>query len=577
MRHRRPQSRRLPPGLPFLLPSVAGFLSFYVLPFFIILYYSLLKDPFRREYAGLANYLRLLDNPAFLLGLKNTLLFLCAAAGIALILSLLLALALERLLPRSRLFRSALLLPLTVPTAALLLLVSVLWDYHGAANALLVALGLPAASWLNGGWSRLTYTLLFLWKYVGLSAMLFLAALQTIPREEREAAALDGASGLRRFFSVELPHLTPTALFVLLCLLLFGFRFFREIYLISGRYPAREMYLLQHFMHNVFELLDYQKLSAAAVLLFLLTSLLMGGLVLLSRRLGAGSVLSLPEPEGCRSGWGRVRCGGILLAALLLLLCLLPSLLTLTHSLAGEEELQTRYAAVFDRQNLREVQTPLLLWPERPGTEAYQTLLADNRFPQRAWNSVALAVPALLGQLFVSVWAAYGFCRWQGKGRNALFLLYVILFLMPYEVTLLPNFLMARWLGVYDSRWAVWLPCWFSPLPVCLLAKQMERVPAELREAAALDGAGERRILFHIVLPQLRGTLGVMIFLLFIDVWNMIELPLTLFKTDALQPLSVWLGSVRSLALAPHFASAVLYSLPPLLLFFVSQRRRETK
>lgn len=565
------QTRR---GALFLLPSLVGFVCFFILPFFMILYYSTVNDPIRREFVGLLNYTRLLKNPAFLLGLKNTLIFLGAAAAATLVLSLLLALALRKFYPRSGLLQSVLLFPLTVPVVALLLLVSVFLDFHGAVNALLSALGVQPVSWLDGGWSRVTMLLLFLWKHCGLCALLFLSALQTIPQEEREAATIDGANGPKRFFYVELPHLAPTALFILLVALLFGFRFFREIYLLAGRYPAQEMYLLQHFMHNVFEILDYQKLSAAAVLLFLFTAFVMGALALLGRRMGADSVLSLPhvEPRSGRRRGGTLTVGAVL-AVILVIVCLMPSVLTLLHSFAGERELQARYAAVFDWRSLIEEPVKLLLWPEKPGLEGYRTLFADQAALRRIWNSVSLAIPALIGQLLFATGAAYGFARWRGKLRNVLFFLYIVLLLMPYEVTLLPNFLMARWLGVLDTSWAVWLPYWFSPLPVYLLAKQMERVPAELREAAALDGAGEWRLFTRIYLPQIRGTLGITVFLLFIDVWNMTELPLTLLKTDTLQPLSVWLSNVRAGALAPSFAAAVIFSVPPLLLFFAARKR----
>lgn len=557
-------------GVFFLLPSFAGFVCFYILPFFLILYYSVLNDPIRKEYVGLVNYGKLLHNPAFRRGLKNTLLFLCPAATVTLVLSLLLALLLRRLCPRSRLIQSVLLFPLTVPAVAMLLICSVFLDYHGVLNALRTALHLQPVSWLDGWRSRSMLLGWYLWKHCGLCALLFLAALQTVPQEEREAAELDGAGDWQRLWHIELPHLAPTAMFIVLVSLLFGFRFFREIYLLAGRYPAQEMYLLQHFMHNVFEILDYQKLSAAAVLLFLLTALIMGPLALLARRLGADSVLSLPQTERQRDG----NIVGAVFCVLLAFVCLLPSALTLLHSFAGEGELQAHYAAVFDWRSLIDKPVKLLLWPSEPGTEGYRALFADRAALRRFWNSVRLALPALAGGLLFAVFAAYGFATLRGKLRNAVFFLYVVLLLMPYEVTLLPNYLMARWLGILDTRWAVWLPCWFSPLPVYLLTKQMERVPAELREAAALDGAGAWKLLWRICLPQLRGTLGITVFLLFIDAWNMTELPQALLKSETMQPLSVWLSGSDSSALALRFSTAVLFSLPPIAVYFLMKKRK---
>lgn len=554
----------------FLLPGLAGFCCFYLVPFFFILYYSVVNDAFRQEFAGLQNYGRLLRNPAFLLGLKNSLLFLGMAAAATLLFSLLLAFLLQSVCPRSGVLHSVLLFPLTVPAAAILLLVSVFFDFHGILNGLLTALGIQPLSWLNGGLGRLTLLLLFLWKHCGLCSLLLLAALQTIPSEEREAAKLDGANGAQLFFRIELPHLAPSMLFIVLLSLLFGFRFFREIYRLEGRYPTRELYSLQHFMHNVFEILDYQKLSAAAVLLFVFTALCMGVLALLCRRLGADSVICLPQ-SGQRE---KPRIVGVVFTLLFSVLCLFPSVVTLLHSFAEEQDLQLHYSAVFDRRSLMDQPVRLLLLPDRLTLSGYRTLLdGHSAWKKQLLNSVFLTVPALLGQLFFAFSSAYGFSRLRGTLRNTLFFLYIVLLLMPYEVILLPNYLTARFLGILDTRWAVWLPCWFSPLPVYLLAKQMERVPAELREAAELDGAGEWTLLTRIYLPQLRGVLGMTVFFLFIDAWNMTELPLTLLTSPALQPFSVFLSDVQAGALSPSFAAAVLFSLPPLLLFFAAQKR----
>ena len=547
----------------FLLPSLLGILCFYLLPFLIILVYSFFDDPIRRNYTGFVNYAALLKNHAFLLALKNTVLFLAGAVGSTLLISLLLALALRRLLARSGLMKAALALPLTVPAATIVILVTILLDRYGALNGLIRVIGLKPENWLDGNWARRSMILLYLWKHSGLFTLLLTAALETIPKDEREAALLDGAGKARIFFSIELHHIAPALLFTALAGLFFGFRFFREIGLLFGRYPAEGLYLVQHFMRNVFSLLDYQKLSAGAVLLFLLAALGMGIPALLIRRFGGDGNL-LPQRDAPVRRKSRFRAGD-LLPALILLICALPTLLTLIHALAGEGELRERYAAIWDRRSLDPESVRLLLWPEKLTLESFRVFFSGGGLLRAYGRSLLYTLPAFAVQLPISLCAAWGFARLKGKLRNVLLLLYMILLLLPWEVTLVPNFLIARWLGLLETPWAVWLPSAFSPLPVYLLSKYFQRLLPELREAAELDGAGEWQIFTRISLPNIRPALGSMAFLGFIDLWNMVELPRTLLRQESLMPLSVTLANIRADApLGPVFAASLAYLAPPL-------------
>ena len=566
--------RDLRPAL-FLLPSLTGVLCFYLLPFLIILGYSFLDDPLRRNWKGLGNYASLLRNHAFLLALKNTVLFLAGAVGLTLLAALLLALLLRRLLARSGLMKAALTLPLTVPVVTVVILVTLLLDWYGALNGLLRGLGLSPMNWLDGVWARRSMILLYLWKHCGLFTLLLSAALETVPEEEREAALLDGAGRGRMFFSIELPHIAPALLFVVLAGLVFGFRFFREIVLLCGRYPAENLYLIQHFMQNVFALLDYQKLCAGAVLLFLLAALGMGLPALLVRRYSGDGVL-LPRGETAAPGRKRRFHAGDIVPLLVLLLCALPALLTLIHALTGEWELRANYAALFDRRALSRASVSLILWPENPTLDSLRALLSDRRLLRAFGRSVLYTFPALAVQLPISICAAWGFSRLRGRGRNALLLLYMILLLLPWEVTLVPNFLVARRLGLLETPWAVWLPSAFSPVPVYLLTKFFERLPPELREAAELDGAGEWKVLTRVSLPNVLPALGAVAFLSFIDLWNMVELPRTLLRREELQPLSVTLTSVQAdTPLGPLFAASLLFMLLPLAFFLLFTVRRK--
>ena len=560
----------------FLLPSLLGICCFYILPFLLIIGWSFLEDPFKKTFVGFQNYASLLHNTAFRLAIKNTLVFLGAAVVSSVALSVMLALLIRALIPGSRFLRAVLLFPLTVPVVTVVLLVTLLLDWHGVLNGFLELLRLAPVDWLDGVHARRSMLLLYLWKHCGLYAILFLAALETLPREEQEAAALDGAGGMRTFLHIELPHLLPTLLFVVLVCLFFGFRFFREISLLEGRYPTPPLYMLQHFMRNVFAVLDYQKLCVAAVLLFILAALTLGLPAALLQKGGGVEFLSI-SAEGGPQKKRKHHTVGVLLVILLMLPGLLPTLVTLIYSLAGETELAERYGPLLTHIGMQEGPVRFLLIPHSPSLEGYQALLEEGSLLPAFGRSLLYTLPALAVQLPVAVCAAWGFTRLRSRGRDALLLLYLILLLLPWEVTLVPNFLVARFLGFLETPWAVWLPSVFSPLPVYLLTEELQRLPAELREAAALDGAGSLRTLTRVLLPNLKPTLGAVLLLDFIDLWNAVELPRTLLRRDELQPLSVTLAVIQTdRPLSSLFAASSLYLLPPLLLFLLFSRKRSS-
>ena len=140
--------------------------------------------------------------------------------------------------------------------------------------------------WFKSSASYIVILVLFLWKNLGYNMILFMAALNDIPRELLEVADLDGAGSLQKFWYIKLRFLSPTIFFVTLMSLVNSFKVFREIYLLTGDYPVDTLYMLQHFMNNTFKSLDYQKLSAAAVLMFLTMILIIGILFFLEDRFG---------------------------------------------------------------------------------------------------------------------------------------------------------------------------------------------------------------------------------------------------------------------------------------------------
>ena len=260
------------------------------------------------------------------------------------------------------------------------------------------------------------------------------------------------------------------------------------------------------------------------------------------------------------------------LAAVFAFLFLMPTVLTITNSFMTQSEITANYGQVFqnatDGKSYIKDKINLKFIPDKVSFSQYFTvLLKSPDFLYKFWNSVILVAPIVLAQLAVASVAAYGFTRWRGKVRDTIFFACVILMLMPYQVTLVPNYLVSDFLGLLNTRWAIILPGAFAPFSVFLLTKSMRRIPASLIESAKLDGAGEWHIFWNICLPQCRSALYSIAILVFIDYWNMVEQPLILLPDASQQPLSVYLSQINAGEIGIAFAAAVIYMVPGLLMF----------
>lgn len=265
---RRKQNRRdRLNSLAFLSPSLLGVGVFFVLPFCVVVYYSLIDGVATKNFVGVENFRKLFDNSAFNLAVRNTLSFSFVAVPLAVVLAIVLALMLEARIPMKSRFRTWFLSPMMVPVASVVLIWQVLFNYNGSINELTALFGAEKIDWLLSEHAQTVVIILFLWKNLGYNMILFMAGLANIPQELLEVADVEGAGELYKFFAIKLRYLSPTVLFVTILSLINSFKVFREVYLLAGDYPYESLYMLQHFMNNTFRSLDYQKLSAAAVLM----------------------------------------------------------------------------------------------------------------------------------------------------------------------------------------------------------------------------------------------------------------------------------------------------------------------
>lgn len=256
-------------SLCFSGPSFVGMLIFFIIPFCVVIYYSLISGTLDHSFAGLKNYIDVIKNGAFKIAVKNTAVFSAISVPAAVILAMAMALMLEARIPFKSQFRTFFLSPMMVPIASIILVWQVLFHDNGVVNEVLQIFGQDKIYWFSSDYSLIVVVVLFLWKNLGYNMILFMAALNNIPKAMLEAAEVEGASAWYQFLHIKLRYLSPTILFVTILSIINSFKVFREIYLLTGQYPYDALYMLQHFMNNMFISLDYQKLSAAAVLLAL--------------------------------------------------------------------------------------------------------------------------------------------------------------------------------------------------------------------------------------------------------------------------------------------------------------------
>ena len=256
-------------ALLFLTPSLAGFCIFFFLPFLAGLYYSLVDSPVNGSFTGMTNYINLLGNPVFQKAGINTLVFTVLCVPLNMLLSLGLAMLLNKNIFYRNAFRTFFISPLVVPVASVVLVWQVIFELNGSLNALLYSLGFNPVDWMKSGWERGVVVMVYLWKNAGYNIVLFLAGLQSIPPEYYESASIDGAGAWRKFRSITLIYLAPASFFILVISILNSFKVFRETYLIAGSYPHDSVYMIQHYMNNMFASLDYQKLTSAAFIMAL--------------------------------------------------------------------------------------------------------------------------------------------------------------------------------------------------------------------------------------------------------------------------------------------------------------------
>lgn len=263
----------------------------------------------------------------------------------------------------------------------------------------------------------------------------------------------------------------------------------------------------------------------------------------------------------------RRHIGSRLLLTVLALILLIPVVVTMLYSFFPPEEIQAYMQArgSFDDSVWMDVKLSPRMFSL---SQYYELLIRDTSVLKMFVNSAFYTVMILLGQALVVPMMAYGLSCFEFRGRDAIFFGIIMLMLLPFQVTMVPNVLTLRQLGLLNTVWAVIMPMWFSPFYIFLLRQFMLGIPKELLEASQMDGTGTIRTYFHVVFPVCRPVIGAAVALSFADCWNLVEQPLTYLaqRTD-LQPLSVMFNQLVNESTGFEFAGAAIYILPALFVY----------
>lgn len=251
------------------------------------------------------------------------------------------------------------------------------------------------------------------------------------------------------------------------------------------------------------------------------------------------------------------------------LIVFLPVLLLLSGSVTGEFEMYSRLAP------MTKATEEFISWkwiPEFPDFSQYgKLLLSTPQFFVLFWNSVKITGLILAGQLIVAVPAAWGFALYRFPAKKLIFTGYIVLMLLPFQVTMLSQYLVLNQNGLLNTQWSVILPAVFSTFPVFLIYRSFSQLPASLLEAARIDGAGEWYSFFHIGVPLAEGGILSAMVLNFLECWNLIEQPLAFLKDRALWPLSLYLPQIGLDQAGFAMTASVITLLPALCVFAFGQ------
>lgn len=258
-----------------------------------------------------------------------------------------------------------------------------------------------------------------------------------------------------------------------------------------------------------------------------------------------------------------------MLFVVIVIIYMAPLIITFTNSFMSSKEVERNYGYSWGKEN---EYVDMNIIPEKVTLSQYAELIFDSPvYLNMFWNSVKISVPIVLGQIIVSTLAAYAFTVLKFKGKELLFFLYIIVMLLPLQVTLMPNYIVADWFNITDSYLAIILPGIFNPFGVFLLRQFMKSMPDAYMEAAQIDGAGHGRIFLSIIVPMIKPGIAATAMLTLLDYWNLVDQAIIFIQDSEKQPLSTFLAQINNGDIGLAFAGSCFYAIPMLLILLYGQ------
>jgi len=259
-----PYKRR---GVWLIVPGLAGFLFFYMIPFVYSFYYAVIDNAFNLKFVGISNFIEVVQNKYYILALKNTFEFTVTGVPLLIALSFILAVLVSSQTKKLQFIRAAFVIPILIPSAAVIMIWQVLFGENGFLTGHIAGV---ISGFMEEGAIKLPIYLFFIWKNTGFNMILFIAGLLSIPAEIYEASQIDGAGTIKRHIYITLPLLMPATFFILVISTVNSLKIFKEIFLLYGAYPNESIYVVQHYMNNHFNKLNYQNLTTGAIIFALI-------------------------------------------------------------------------------------------------------------------------------------------------------------------------------------------------------------------------------------------------------------------------------------------------------------------
>lgn len=260
------------------------------------------------------------------------------------------------------------------------------------------------------------------------------------------------------------------------------------------------------------------------------------------------------------------------------IIAIFPVVFVFTNSFMSGEEIENRYTEQITENNASDLNSGTIHFvnvgfiPEKPSaTQYFKLFFTDPAYLRYFWNSVILVVPVLIGQCIIAPMAAFGFENLRWKYKEIVFFAYIVIMLMPMQLLLVPNFIVAGWLNIRDSYLAIILPAMFHPLGVFLIRQQIKGFPKEAMEAARLDGATEFQIYRKIVKPNMTSVIAALMVLLFADNWNIVDQAVVFINQQFDQPMSVFLNQIAGSDPQMFFAVSCFFVFPAVIVFLYGQ------